>query len=89
MGDSLLPLASTGECRMGDSLNSPKLDVQGLLKRYDLRPDKSLGQNFLINPHYLTLVADAGNISDTDVVLEIGAGLGNSNLAAYGVIGGI
>lgn len=65
---------------MGDSLNSPELDVQGLLKRYDLRPDKSLGQNFLINPHYLTLVADAGNISDTDVVLEIGAGLGNLTL---------
>ena len=65
---------------MGDSLNSPEIDVQGLLKRYGLRPDKSLGQNFLIDPHYLARVADAGNITNVDVVLEIGAGLGNLTL---------
>lgn len=65
---------------MGDSLNSPEIDVPGLLKRYGLRPDKSLGQNFLIDPHYLARVADAGNISGEDLVLEIGAGIGNLTL---------
>jgi len=62
---------------VGDPLNLPGIDVPGLLKKYDLRPDKSLGQNFLIDPHYLNRVADAGSITQSDTVLEIGAGLGN------------
>jgi 16S rRNA (adenine1518-N6/adenine1519-N6)-dimethyltransferase len=62
---------------VGDSLNSPEIDVRGLLKRYDLRPDKNLGQNFLIDQHYLTRVVDAGGLTLRDTVLEVGAGLGN------------
>ena len=77
MGDSLLSVASSGECGVGDSLNFPEMDVPGLLKKYDLRPDKSLGQNFLIDSTYLTRVVDAGSITQDDTVLEIGAGLGN------------
>ncbi|MGW8144166.1 MAG: 16S rRNA (adenine(1518)-N(6)/adenine(1519)-N(6))-dimethyltransferase RsmA [Anaerolineales bacterium] len=62
---------------MDNSLSSSKIDVLGLLKKYNFRPDKSLGQNFLIDPQYLSLVAESGNISQGDAVLEIGAGLGN------------
>jgi 16S rRNA (adenine1518-N6/adenine1519-N6)-dimethyltransferase len=77
MGDRLLSVASSGECRVGDPLNFPEMDIPGLLKKYGLRPDRSLGQNFLIDPHYLSRVVDAGNITLDDTVLEIGAGLGN------------
>ncbi len=77
MGHGLLPLAASRKYRMGDSINSTKIDIPGLLKKYDLRPDKSLGQNFLIDPHYLNRVVDAGSISHGDTILEIGAGLGN------------
>ena len=47
------------------------------LERIGLRPSRSLGQNFLIDPVYLIRIAEAGEITKGDVVLEIGAGLGN------------
>ena len=59
MGDCLFPLATSGKRRMDHSLEPVQLDVPGLLNKYGLRPDKHLGQNFLIDPHYLKLVADA------------------------------
>lgn len=40
------------------------------------RPKKQLGQNFLINPEALEIILDAGELTDTDTVIEIGAGLG-------------
>ena len=77
MGDGLFPLAAPGERSMDHPLNSDRLDIPRLIKEYGLKPDKGLGQNFLIDPHYLSCVADAGEISDQDTVLEIGAGIGN------------
>jgi 16S rRNA (adenine1518-N6/adenine1519-N6)-dimethyltransferase len=38
---------------------------------------KSLGQNFLRDPHYLNRIADAAQIGPEDRVLEIGPGLGH------------
>lgn len=53
------------------------LRVPELLQKYDLRPQKSLGQNFLADHNaLLKIVRDAG-ISPEDEVLEIGAGLGS------------
>jgi 16S rRNA (adenine1518-N6/adenine1519-N6)-dimethyltransferase len=77
MGDGLFPLAAPGERSMDHPLDSDRLDIPRLIKEYGLKPDKGLGQNFLIDPHYLSSVADAGEISDQDTVLEIGAGIGN------------
>jgi 16S rRNA (adenine1518-N6/adenine1519-N6)-dimethyltransferase len=54
----------------------PALDVPDLLRRYGLRPDKSLGQNFLIDEAALLGVVAAAGIEAEDVVLEIGPGLG-------------
>jgi len=55
----------------------PPLDVPGLLRKYELRPDKRLGQNFLIDPVALQRVVQAAGISAMDRVLEIGPGLGS------------
>jgi 16S rRNA (adenine1518-N6/adenine1519-N6)-dimethyltransferase len=77
MGNSVFPVASSGECGVDNPLNLPQLDIPGLLKRHGLQPDKNLGQNFLIDATYLNRVAEAGNIREEDIVLEIGAGLGN------------
>jgi 16S rRNA (adenine1518-N6/adenine1519-N6)-dimethyltransferase len=77
MGNSLFPVASPGECGVDNPLNLPQLDIPSLLKRHGLQPDKKLGQNFLIDPTYLNRVVEAGNIKQKDIVLEIGAGLGN------------
>ncbi len=40
------------------------------------RPKKQLGQNFLVNPEALEIILAAGELTDIDTVIEIGAGLG-------------
>ena len=46
------------------------------LREFGVRPNRELGQNFLIDDNVLRLVADAAELSDADVVLEVGGGLG-------------
>lgn len=58
-----------------------KPDISSLLKKYDLRPKKGLGQNFLSDPNVLKRVVAAGGVTSQDVVLEIGPGLGSLTLA--------
>lgn len=53
------------------------LSVPTLLKKYGLRPSKGLGQNFLVDDNALRKVVNAAEISDKDVVLEVGPGLGS------------
>ena len=55
--------------------------VSRLLKSHNLRPDKSLGQNFLTDPNILEKIVQIAGITNSDTVLEIGAGLGH--LTAY------
>jgi 16S rRNA (adenine1518-N6/adenine1519-N6)-dimethyltransferase len=43
----------------------------------NIRPIKSLGQNFLKDPHYLNRIAEAAQVGPDDQVLEIGPGLGH------------
>jgi 16S rRNA (adenine1518-N6/adenine1519-N6)-dimethyltransferase len=52
------------------------LDAPEILRRYGLRPDKSLGQNFLTDEAALQRVAAAAAIRQDETVLEIGPGLG-------------
>jgi 16S rRNA (adenine1518-N6/adenine1519-N6)-dimethyltransferase len=54
----------------------PPLNVPELLRAYGLRPDKRLGQNFLVDPAALQRVVGAAGISPDDAILEIGPGLG-------------
>lgn len=56
-------------------LYSPRT-VRELLTRYDLRPTKSLGQNFLIDGNILRLIAEVGGAAEGVSVLEVGPGLG-------------
>lgn len=57
------------------ALYSPRT-VHDLLKRYGLRPTKSLGQNFLIDGNTLRLIAQTGGAEPDVNVLEVGPGLG-------------
>lgn len=52
------------------------LHVPGLLKQYGIRPQKSLGQNFLADHNALVKIVKDAQVSPSDLVLEIGAGLG-------------
>jgi len=47
-----------------------------LLQGYGLYPKKSLGQNFLVDEASLRRIVAAADLTASDVVLEIGAGLG-------------
>ena len=55
----------------------PPLNAAALLKRYDLRAHKGLGQNFLQDPLALEKIVAAAEIQPADNVLEIGPGLGS------------
>jgi 16S rRNA (adenine1518-N6/adenine1519-N6)-dimethyltransferase len=55
----------------------PPLDASAVLKRFHLRADKSLGQNFLQDPSALEKIVDAAEILEDDCVLEVGPGLGS------------
>ena len=47
-----------------------------LLKKYNLRPRKELGQNFLTDPVHLAKIVDIAGLTPADTVLEIGPGPG-------------
>ena len=53
------------------------INVPTLLKKYDLRPSKGLGQNFLVDENALRKVVNAAEIGEGDVILEVGPGLGS------------
>jgi 16S rRNA (adenine1518-N6/adenine1519-N6)-dimethyltransferase len=55
----------------------PPLNAAALLTRYDLRPHKGLGQNFLQDPLALEKIVSVAEIQPSDTVLEIGPGLGS------------
>ncbi len=55
----------------------PPLNTAAVLKRYGLRADKALGQNFLQDDSVLEKIANAAEILEDDCVLEIGPGLGS------------
>jgi 16S rRNA (adenine1518-N6/adenine1519-N6)-dimethyltransferase len=55
----------------------PPLNAAAVLKRFGLRADKRLGQNFLQDESALEKIAAAAEITGDDTVLEIGPGLGS------------
>jgi 16S rRNA (adenine1518-N6/adenine1519-N6)-dimethyltransferase len=57
--------------------NIPPLDAHAILKKYGLRADKKLGQNFLQDDEALQKIVQAADISTDDYVLEIGPGVGS------------
>ncbi len=53
-----------------------KSEVQLILKQLGIRPNKNLGQNFLINKNTVSKIILEANINITQSILEIGPGLG-------------
>ncbi|HDI01801.1 MAG TPA: methyltransferase domain-containing protein, partial [Candidatus Bathyarchaeota archaeon] len=50
--------------------------VKAILRAYGLKPRKRLGQHFLLDERLMERLADHAQLSNTDVVLDAGAGLG-------------
>jgi len=56
--------------------NMNKRDLLLILNRLKLKPNKKLGQNFLINDNIIKKIITISNILKEDIILEIGPGLG-------------
>jgi len=52
------------------------VQTRRLLRCFGLRARKGLGQHFLVDEEVLGLVTSAAQLTPTDVVMEIGPGLG-------------
>ena len=46
------------------------------MKAFGIRPNRELGQNFLIDSNLLDVISRAAEVGSGDVVLEVGGGLG-------------
>ena len=51
-------------------------DTQFIMKKYRIKANKSLGQNFLISQNVVDKIVESSNITKEDLVIEIGPGLG-------------
>ena len=58
---------------MSEALKETKF----LMKKYKIKANKNLGQNFLIDDEALQDIADGASIEQNDLVIEIGPGLGS------------
>jgi 16S rRNA (adenine1518-N6/adenine1519-N6)-dimethyltransferase len=55
----------------------PAINIPRLMRLYDLRPDKRLGQNFLVEHNALRKIIEVAELDGNEIVLEIGPGLGS------------
>ena len=53
----------------------------GQLKKYNIKPNKRLGQNFLVSDTILERIIKASQIKSLDIILEIGPGTGILTMA--------
>lgn len=60
-------------------------DVRQLADILDLRPTKTLGQNYVIDPNTIRRIVAAAGLGNTEHVLEIGPGLGSLTLGILDV----
>ena len=51
-------------------------ETRNIMKKYGIRANKDLGQNFLINNEVVENIVNSSEISQDDMVIEIGPGLG-------------
>jgi len=53
-----------------------KMEILSIFEKYKIKPCKKLGQNFLIDKNVLEKIIQTADLSISDIVLEIGPGLG-------------
>ena len=56
--------------------NSVLEETKFIMNKYNIKANKNLGQNFLIDEDIINKIIEAGNLSKEDLVIEIGPGLG-------------
>jgi 16S rRNA (adenine1518-N6/adenine1519-N6)-dimethyltransferase len=61
-------------------------DVRSLAERLGIRPTKQRGQNFVIDANTVRRIVRAADLDPSDVVVEVGPGLGSLTLALLGSV---
>ncbi|MGI4895106.1 MAG: 16S rRNA (adenine(1518)-N(6)/adenine(1519)-N(6))-dimethyltransferase RsmA [Janthinobacterium lividum] len=61
-------------------------DVRDLAERLDIRPTKTLGQNFVVDANTVRRIVRVAGLGAEDVVVEVGPGLGSLTLALLEVV---
>jgi 16S rRNA (adenine1518-N6/adenine1519-N6)-dimethyltransferase len=61
-------------------------DVRSLAEQLGIRPTKQRGQNFVIDANTVRRIVRAAALDPTDVVVEVGPGLGSLTLALLGSV---
>ena len=51
-------------------------ETKNIMKKYGIRANKNLGQNFLIDEDTINTIIESAEIKKEDCVIEIGPGLG-------------
>jgi len=77
VGDGIFLVAPAGEPRLDHPVKLAPIHVPELLRQYGLRPNKRLGQNFLVDEEALQRVVAVAEVAPGESVLEIGPGLGS------------
>lgn len=57
-------------------MKTDKISIKDLLKQHNIKPNKIMGQNFLIDEGVVDQMIKASDLSKSDIVLEVGPGLG-------------
>ena len=55
--------------------------IRELVERFGIRPSKTLGQNFLLDPNLAAAIARDAGVGPGARVVEVGAGLGSLTVA--------
>ena len=74
------PTTSAGPRLLGPA------EVRSLAATHGIRPTKQRGQNFVIDPNTVRRIVRASDVGPTDVVVEVGPGLGSLTLALLGAV---
>lgn len=51
-------------------------ETRFIMNKYNIKANKSLGQNFLINDEAINKIIESSNVESEDLIIEIGPGLG-------------
>ena len=57
-------------------MSSIKEETEFIMRKYNIKANKSLGQNFLIDDEAVEKIVESSEITKEDLVIEIGPGLG-------------
>jgi 16S rRNA (adenine1518-N6/adenine1519-N6)-dimethyltransferase len=77
-----------GVSPVGSALLGPA-EVRRLASELDVRPTKKLGQNFVHDPNTVRRIVATAGLTQDDIVLEVGPGLGSLTLALLPACAGV